>query len=251
MQRRLCVYTYTLVAALIVFGAVLFIYARRLSIREFGAERLVGDRAPLPPAQTYHEVSRQQSSPRPSATPTVRVAPQAPPTSPKASNPGSGAAETGVNLDVPFTSQAPLANWELPFKEACEEASLLMVDAYYRGMQLAPQRVADAITRFADFQKARLGYYEDTDAVETALLAREYLHYKNVRVVPGPLTVEMIKKEIAAGRPVIVPAAGRLLGNPYYRQPGPYYHMLVIKGYTDAEFITNDPGTRRGKDFRY
>ena len=27
--------------------------------------------------------------------------------------------------------------------------------------------------------------------------------------------------------------------------------MLVIVGYTETEFITHDPGTRRGKNYRY
>src|SRR3989338_6107342 len=32
-----------------------------------------------------------------------------------------------INLKIPFTSQAPRANWNLPYGEACEEASALMV----------------------------------------------------------------------------------------------------------------------------
>ncbi|MCR4279964.1 MAG: hypothetical protein NUV82_00890, partial [Candidatus Komeilibacteria bacterium] len=35
------------------------------------------------------------------------------------------------NLDVPFMSQAPHANWDLPYQEACEEASLIMVDYFW------------------------------------------------------------------------------------------------------------------------
>lgn len=31
-----------------------------------------------------------------------------------------------VNLDIPFTSQAPNQSWALPYKEFCEEASVLM-----------------------------------------------------------------------------------------------------------------------------
>lgn len=42
-----------------------------------------------------------------------------------------------------------------------------------------------------------------------------------------------------------------MLGNPYFTPPGPIYHMLVIKGYNLTEFITNDPGTRRGADYVY
>ncbi|KKR45570.1 MAG: hypothetical protein UT82_C0026G0013, partial [Parcubacteria group bacterium GW2011_GWB1_40_14] len=65
-------------------------------------------------------------------------------------------------------------------------------------------------------------------------------------------TVDTIKRELAAGNPIIVPAAGRELGNPYFTSPGPLYHMLVIRGYTsDDKFITNDPGTRRGEEYTY
>jgi len=41
------------------------------------------------------------------------------------------------------------------------------------------------------------------------------------------------------------------LNNPNFKQPGPIYHMLVIKGYNSWEFITNDPGTRKGNSFKY
>jgi len=60
-----------------------------------------------------------------------------------------------------------------------------------------------------------------------------------------------IKKEIAAGHPVIVPAAGKVLPNPNFTNGGPNYHMLLIIGYDQTDFITNDPGTRNGKNFRY
>lgn len=156
-----------------------------------------------------------------------------------------------MNLDVPFTSQAPFEDWELPFKEACEEAALLMVDSFYKGATLTKQGATNAIIALTNFQQSRFGYYEDTIAEETATVAREYFGYKKVKVVPGPLTADAIKKEIAQGHPVILPMAGRLLGNIYYRRPGPYYHMLVVKGYTTTEFITNDPGTKRGQNYRY
>ena len=44
-----------------------------------------------------------------------------------------------------------------------------------------------------------------------------------------------------------------MLKNPYYTQPGPERHKVVIIGYDpdNKEFITNDPGTRRGADYVY
>jgi len=44
------------------------------------------------------------------------------------------------NLGVPFTSQAPEANWQIPFKEACEEASVLMVDTTTKTRNLPLKR---------------------------------------------------------------------------------------------------------------
>lgn len=156
-----------------------------------------------------------------------------------------------INLDVPFMVQAPFENWELPFKEGCEEASLLMVDRFYRGGRFTKQSATDAILALVNFERSRLGSDQDTNAEQTGLLAREYFGHHNIKVKYGPFTADDLKKELAAGHPLIVPMAGRLLGNPYFRHPGPYYHMLVIKGYTATEFITNDPGTKRGTDYEY
>jgi hypothetical protein len=46
---------------------------------------------------------------------------------------------------------------------------------------------------------------------------------------------------------------GRELKNPNFKAPGPVTHMVLVKGYDykTKEFITNDPGTRRGENYRY
>jgi hypothetical protein len=71
-----------------------------------------------------------------------------------------------------------------------------------------------------------------------------------VKIIDDP-TIEEIKAEIVQGNVVLVPLAGRYIGNPYYTVPGPIYHFLVIKGYTETHFITHDVGTRRGEDYSY
>jgi hypothetical protein len=54
------------------------------------------------------------------------------------------------------------------------------------------------------------------------------------------------------GVPVIIPASGKELQNPNFRNGGPPYHMLVMKGYlADGRWIVNDPGTRKGADYLY
>ena len=156
------------------------------------------------------------------------------------------------NLAVPFTTQAPHANWELPYGEACEEASAYMVSEYYKGTasgKIDPAVADAALLDVVAFEEDFFGYYLDTTAAETVQIIDTYFGYMGT-VVLNP-TVEMIKREIAEGKPVIVPAAGRELGNPNFTGAGPLYHMLVIKGYTETSFITNDPGTRNGENYVY
>ncbi|MCX6794865.1 MAG: C39 family peptidase [Candidatus Falkowbacteria bacterium] len=177
------------------------------------------------------------------ATPSVNVATPSP----------TAAANkfAGLNLAVPFSAQAPYGDWSLPYAEACEEASALLVDRFYTGAELTPEIVKQEILKIVDWENKTFGYYEHTTAKETGRILKEYFNYKRVDV-NYDISLADIKAQIMAGRPVIVPLAGRLIGNPYYRQPGPIYHMLVIKGLTkDGDFITNDVGTKRGNNYVY
>jgi len=155
-----------------------------------------------------------------------------------------------INLAVPFTSQAPFANWDLPYQEACEEASILMVNWYYLGVEQVSAEEADrAILDLVAFEEAH-GFPMDLTAEELAELIGEYFGFSRVDILEDP-TVELLQSHLAQGQPVIVPAAGRLLENPYFRSPGPIYHMLVLRGYTEDQFVTNDPGTRHGEAYLY
>ncbi|NIA02036.1 MAG: hypothetical protein GWP15_01505, partial [Nitrospirae bacterium] len=62
-------------------------------------------------------------------------------------------------------------------------------------------------------------------------------------------TLDDIREQIVGGHPVITPVTSDYLDNPYYPYPG--YHMLIVIGYTEDKIITNDNGTKRGKDFSY
>ena len=159
---------------------------------------------------------------------------------------------TEYNLAVPITSQAPHGNWVPPYKEACEEASALMAAFYFQKEpdgQIDPETADEEILRIVAFEDTFFGYNADTTAAETALLIENYYHL-TTELVMNP-TADQLKEQIAAGYPIIMPAAGRQLGNPYFTAPGPRYHMLVIKGYTEEGFITNDTGTRHGEDYFY
>lgn len=155
------------------------------------------------------------------------------------------------NLAVPFTSQAPNANWDADHEEFCEEASMLMVGRYYQGRSIA--NAADAeqgLQAIQQWELDHLGFFYDTTVAENAQVI-EGLYGLKVQLKINP-TIDDIKRALADGHPVIVPAAGRELGNPNFTAPGPIYHNLVIRGYTQAgQFITNDPGTRKGEQYVY
>lgn len=152
--------------------------------------------------------------------------------------------------NIPFTPQAPFAKWDFDHNEACEEAAILMVHYFYKGKSLTPEIADKEIMGMINYQKQNWQGHFDLEAKDIAKLAKEYYSYKNAKVIYSA-AISDIKKEVAKGNPVIIPTAGRLLGNPYYKSPGPIYHALVVIGYTESEIITNDPGTKRGKDYSY
>ena len=155
-----------------------------------------------------------------------------------------------VNLDIPFIIQAPFNDWSYPFNHTCEEAAVLMVNYYLEGQTSVDQaQIKQELLDIVEYQTKNYGFHEDTSAAQTAKLISDYYGY--AAEVKYGISSEDIKKELARGNPVIVPAAGRLLNNQYFKPPGPLYHMLVIKGYNADGFITNDGGTRMGADLIY
>lgn len=153
---------------------------------------------------------------------------------------------------VPFTAQAPFGNWAQPWQDFCEEASVVMVAHFVLGLPLTPAVAEQEMQIIRQYEELVYHRSRDTSADETADILRKLYGFKDVRVVSVAAS-EDLKKELAAGRLLIVPVAGRLLKNPYFRAPGPNYHMVVVTGYDDARgvFIANDPGTRFGKGYAY
>lgn len=153
---------------------------------------------------------------------------------------------------VPFTVQAPLAQWSDPmFQDACEEASIIMAEAWVNGVTLTKDGVTEEIQILEKFEKKQFGQAIDTSIADTAWLSDQY--YGVMGEVHTGITVTDMKRALAMNKIVIVPTDGRKLKNPNFKQPGPTRHMLVIVGYDSVtkEFIVNDPGTRLGKSYRY
>lgn len=155
-----------------------------------------------------------------------------------------------INLAVPFTTQAPFGNWDEQHEESCEEAAALIVHYWWQKKTFTKQIANDELQKIVDFEIKKYGDYKDTDSQETAQFIKDLWGYKRVDVKYN-ITIEDIKKEVAQGRPVILPTAGRELKNPNFKSPGPLYHMVVVRGYTKDKIITNDPGTRNGEEYTY
>lgn len=216
-------------------GVVL--YQNRIFCRDWVEERVKS--MLLPPAESYRATTTQPSKPSTGTQPSV-------------ASPVRDALPSKKHLSVPFTTQAPKADWVMPYEEACEEASMLMVKGYYDGDEGAydPDVADKMILDLVAFVEGEMGLGADITIEQTAETLEAYDTSLSTRIEVVTST-ESIKRYIAQGMPVIVPADGKALENPNFRNGGPPYHMLVITGYTEDEFITNDPGTRKGFNYTY
>lgn len=155
-----------------------------------------------------------------------------------------------ILLEAPFLSQAPMQIWDALHEDACEEASLIMVKYSLEGKKaITPKEGDEEIKKLVAYQEKN-GYGTSVTLQELGRIAKNFYNLQNYRAEEN-VTVEGIKKELAKGNLVIVGAAGKVLDNPNFKNGGPNYHMLVIRGYDEKGFITNDPGTRKGEGFRY
>lgn len=206
----------------------------------------------LPPPVVYVPPTSDVATPPP-ATP-VRPRPEKATSTIEQVASSTEALPAALRLDVPFLSQAPKKDWAMPYQEACEEASALMVQAYFAGKRtnFSPEEGDQAILAIVDWAAAQYGpELVDMTAAEVATMVEGYMPGLKATVKPLK-SANDIKRELAKGFPVILPADGKRLENPRFRNGGPRYHMLVIKGYLeDGRWITNDPGTQFGENFLY
>jgi len=147
--------------------------------------------------------------------------------------------------EVPFTSQAPHANWDEPYQNLCEEAAALMAAFWVKGEEFISKTHQDLeLLKIKQWEEETFGDYIDTTAEETAQILTDYFNIPKVEVLSDP-QISDLQAVLAQDGVVVVPTAGKLLENPHFRGDGPLYHMLVIIGYD------NDPGTKFGKNYTY
>ena len=161
-----------------------------------------------------------------------------------------------AGIAVPFVLQAPYSKWVQPYEDACEEAVMVMLDAWARGDtrdRIPADEANRRILEIVALEREVLGYGKDTSIAEMIRLINEYGTFW-AYAVRNP-SIEDIKAEIDRGQPVAVPVWGKMLmkANPYFSRPGPTYHTILVTGYDDAkkQFIVQEPGVGRGRNYRY
>ncbi len=155
---------------------------------------------------------------------------------------------------VPFTSQAPFGEWsDQRQQDGCEESSALMAVKWARGENLSKQESKEVILQASDYLLDTYGEYRDISSPNVVdWIFKDYFNYSKV-AFKSDIKVDDIIYELNKGNVVITPMDGQKLNNPNFTPPGPTRHMLLVKGYNAEErvFITNDPGTRNGEDYKY
>jgi len=155
-------------------------------------------------------------------------------------------------IKTAFIPQSPEKNWDQPWQDACEEASLLTVKFYYQ------EQSPDVPTILSDYQQIfsyeiQNNWPHDINLSKMAQISKDMFKL-NPQIINDP-TVEIIKKYIAKDIPIIVTANGKTLfaENKHFKSGGPWYHSLVILGYDDntSKFIVHDVGTQFGAYYKY
>ena len=156
-------------------------------------------------------------------------------------------------IKVPFVLQAPFGHWDELHEEMCEEASLLMLYRFFSGQTLSLKETDQELQKMAQFEKKHYGSYTDSDMKGILTLAKDFYgeNFSRHLKIIYPRDFKEIRYFLSNGQPVLLPTAGRLLKNPNFTSPGPWYHNLILVGYDKNGIITNDPGTRKGEGYRY
>jgi hypothetical protein len=157
-------------------------------------------------------------------------------------------------LDMAYTVQAPLANWNI-HEESCEEAAVLMYHYFLNGQTtfnnktVIPAQTANTEEiKMKEWQVQHYGREPDLTISALGKFANEYYGYSYQTY--ENVTKDDIKKQIALGHPVVVPVMTQSLHNPHY-SPGNVYHVVLIKGYKEDGVVTNDAGVKEGENYFY
>jgi len=169
--------------------------------------------------------------------------------------PGSDVSPTALPdhmlLQVPFTTQAPLNNWD-KHQESCEAANLTMLYLYWQHDQsvVLDPHGADNYIRMIDSWKSQ----PDLNDTMMGQLAQKHWGY-SYRLLPNDPKV--IAQQLSAGRPLLAEVRTHGLGNTHYPGYASHYeqtgwsvpHFVLIIGYDSTGVWLNDPGISWGRGY--
>jgi hypothetical protein len=161
-----------------------------------------------------------------------------------------------IFLRVPFSTQAPLNNWA-QHQESCEEANLMMLAAYWNHSSatvINPQSADSQIATLVRWQVQHWGSEDDLNDQRMGELARQLYGY-GYEIVPN--SPQVIREQLAAGRPLMAEVRTHGLGNPRYPGYHSHYeqagwsvaHFVLIIGYDQTGVWLNDPGISWGRGY--
>lgn len=161
--------------------------------------------------------------------------------------------EVVINKNVPFLVQAPFADWQDPMQQdACEEASMIMIDAWVKNYELPKKDGLDKITKLSRYIDKIYGSSKDSSIEEIKEILGDYFKIEKTQLYYDT-NLEEIKGLLKEGKVLIVGVNGQTIGNEHFSGIGPLNHMVVLIGYDEEtrNFLAHDPGTRHGKEYRY
>lgn len=176
-----------------------------------------------------------------SPSPTPTIAPTVIPTPTPTKNPYALSS-------LPFYSQAPKGIWDTDHEDACEEASMFMVHYWLKNERPSLTAYDTELLKLIRWQEDH-GYGISEGIEEMKQIAHDY--FSMTTTIKTIDNADQLRTILDDGTAIIFPADGRLLHNPNFRDGGPPFHVLVLKGYTGDYFTSNDPGTRNGESYKY
>ena len=120
-----------------------------------------------------------------------------------------------ILYNVPFVRQTSLV-------DACEEASILMAQAWVFGLSVNSKFAAEQIRGMAGWEMANFGFHHDTSAADTAELMRGYYGYP-AEVVYNITTADI--RQALENRNIVLVAIN---GEKFYNLGGVPRHIIVI-----------------------
>lgn len=146
-----------------------------------------------------------------------------------------------MELSVPPVSQVPDGLWTAPWDEACEEASVTMLNGFYqKKTSISKATSKREMQAMITWENATFKENRDTNATQILQLIDTFGTF-DASIQRNP-SLQELKHELDQQQPVI--ALVDLYKFYNERPKGDSYHVFVVVGYDDQknEFIVNDPG---------